>query len=72
MTTTTFHTANYVWTHGRSPRGRGTWAFSLKGTPARGDGSEIMWTPSMTYSEAKKYLLAKFPGCKGRDIEVLT
>lgn len=69
---TYFDTTAYQKTYGFTPRGRGSWAFVLKGAIAYGDGREIMWTPSMTYTEAKKYLLAKFPGCKGRDIEVLT
>jgi hypothetical protein len=47
-----FRTDDYELSHGK-PRGRGSWAFSLKRDPIL--GHEIFWTPgSTTYTEAKR------------------
>lgn len=47
-----FDTREYEFSHGKSPRGRGTWAFF----PTRQcDVMDAMWSPSMTYAEAKRW-----------------
>jgi hypothetical protein len=40
--------------HGQTPRGRGSWAFSFKRDPDL-QRDEVLWSPSMTYGEAKKW-----------------
>lgn len=59
-----FKTTEFVLSHGREPRGRGAWAFSLK-RDAHGD--DIFWTPSCTYAEAKKIARAHFQAVAPRD-----
>lgn len=66
----------------RKPRGRGSWAFSLKRNPDVTIKGEIFWTPSMTYGDAKKLARehfialvpvdAKFPGEAFVDVWVLS
>ncbi len=48
----TFNTVAYEFSHGRTPRGRGSWAFAAVRNP---DTKDIIWSPSMTYAEAKKH-----------------
>jgi hypothetical protein len=43
-------TTEYRQSHLREPRGRGAWAFYV------GDDLEPLWSPSMTYTEAKRWL----------------
>lgn len=44
-----FSTSEYQFSHGRSPRGRGSWAFEFPGTDL-----PTFWTPGgTTYTEAK-------------------
>lgn len=53
--TATFHTAEYELSHGRKPRGRGSWAFYV-------DGDELpVFSPSMTYTDAKRWVRAQHP-----------
>ncbi|MGH9317787.1 MAG: hypothetical protein ACRD1P_11870 [Thermoanaerobaculia bacterium] len=53
-----FDTSDYASNHGREPRGRGGWAFSLV-NPRRGDYLDhVIWTPSMTYGDAKAWVKA--------------
>jgi hypothetical protein len=53
-----FITDDYVLSHG-APRGRGSWAFSLeRDTPSTSD--EMWFSPSATYTEAKKLAAAHF------------
>ncbi len=47
-------TIEFERSHGRTPRGRGSWAFSLEARPQ--NSRHILWTPSMTYSEACAYI----------------
>jgi hypothetical protein len=47
-----FDTKPWVRSHCQEPRGRGSWAFSI-------DGGEALFSPSMTYSEAKAWVRAK-------------
>ena len=43
----------YAMAYGRSPKGRGGWAFHPDADVAATDPS-IIWTPSMTYDEARR------------------
>lgn len=54
----------YQWTHGRTPRGTGSWAFapSLKTDILSPD---ILWIHNAGYGEAKKKAAAHF-GAQGR------
>ncbi|NBV88197.1 MAG: hypothetical protein EBR88_01585 [Betaproteobacteria bacterium] len=44
------NTTEYELSHGRAPRGRGAWAFQLDGT------NTTVWSPSMTYTAAVKWM----------------
>lgn len=64
-----FELREFLCSHMREPRGRGSWAF-------RFPGSEEAWfTPSMTFSEAKKAAkaeaLRRFPSAKHVVLDVL-
>jgi hypothetical protein len=49
-----FNTNQYVFAHGHTPRGRGSWAFEIEGR------KEIFWTPGNTlFGEAKKMAKAE-------------
>lgn len=55
--TVEFVTRDYEFSHGRPPRGRGTWAFAFKH-----DGSlaDAWWAPGeLSYAEAKKLAAAE-------------
>jgi len=45
------HTAEYRRSHMKEPRGRGSWAFRVD--------TEIPWSPSMTYADAKAWARAQ-------------
>jgi len=53
-----FDTTDYEFTHGRKPRGRGGWAFSFERHPDVLSDA-VVWTPSMTYVEAKRWFAAE-------------
>jgi hypothetical protein len=57
---TEFVTTDVVFSTGREPRGRGSWAFSLVRYPDP-LSKEIFWSPSCTYSEARKLAAKHFP-----------
>ena len=42
-----FHTREYVRSHFKEPKGRGSWGFRI--------GGEVHLSPSMTYAEARKW-----------------
>jgi hypothetical protein len=44
-----FDTKAYQWTHGRHPKGYGTWAFQFQ-------GSKPVWAPAGTYGAAKLWV----------------
>lgn len=52
-----FNTTEYQFSHGKQPRGRGSWAFAFsRNAPVE----EMFWTPgSTTYAEAKKMAKAE-------------
>lgn len=59
---TEFATTDYEFAHGRSPKGRGSWAFSPVRNPDLASKTEVFWTPgSTTYAEARKLAKAFFP-----------
>jgi hypothetical protein len=45
-----FDTRAYQWTHGRAPKGWGTWAFQVPGLAGP------IWAPASNYGEAKVWL----------------
>lgn len=47
-----FNTAKFVFSHGKEPKGRGSWAFAF-------EGLEPIFSPSMTYAEAKAWARGK-------------
>lgn len=49
-----FLTDEYEFSHGCAPRGRGSWAFA-EDRNAHACSQQILWSPSMTYPEAKKW-----------------
>lgn len=55
--TAKFDTAEYVRSHGRAPRGTGTWAFRPAGA------TEWTFTPCMSYTDAKRWFAAQNPSC---------
>lgn len=54
-----FITTPYEIAHGKSPKGRGSWAFSIDKNASYED---VFFTRSMTYSEAKKVVMKHFEG----------
>jgi hypothetical protein len=50
-----FNTTEYQFSHGKQPRGRGSWAFFF-GPPSDPENfNNVFWTPgNTTYSEAKR------------------
>ena len=51
--------APFVRSHARNPSGRGSWAFSLQANP-RDVCKDVVFAPSMTYSDAKVWVKAWF------------
>jgi hypothetical protein len=50
-----FYTTEYQINHGAEPRGRGSWCFSEKRHPDVCAKTGVLWSPSMTFGEAKKW-----------------
>lgn len=48
-----FNTREYERSHGRQPKGRGSWAFRVYGE------QQIYFSPSMTLADARKWVKAK-------------
>jgi hypothetical protein len=46
-----FNTTPFVWSHGRAPKGRGSWAFRVRDLSA-----EPVFSPSMSFTEAKAWI----------------
>ncbi len=61
-----FSTAQYAFSHGKEPRGRGSWAFALNG---KMNPDDLVWVPARyftpwgprLYSEAKKWIRENAP-----------
>ena len=47
-----FDARNYAFTHGRAPKGFGSWAFVAR----ESHGTEVIWAPSSTYGDAKTWI----------------
>ena len=59
MTRITFETTPFELSHGRSPRGRGSWAFCPFHLRNANDYIDhTLFSPSMTYAEAKRWMKA--------------
>lgn len=58
---TAFETAHYELSHGRSPRGRGSWAFCPFHKRNASDAMDFtIWSPGgMTFTEARKWAKGK-------------
>jgi hypothetical protein len=75
--------SDYVRSHMSTPKGRGSWAFATDAASRRDAAAPSMiWTPSMTYSDAKVWAKAKArdmlaqrstaPLCTGASITLYT
>ena len=52
-----FDTSNYEFTHGRTPKGYGTWAFDFHtNTSGKAENAEPIFAPASTYVAAKKWI----------------
>lgn len=56
----------YEFTHGRKPRGLGSWAFKI------GSNDEIFWTPVVLFSAACKLAKVEAKRQGAYSVEVLT
>lgn len=56
MATFRFNTREFVSSHMRQPKGRGSWAFVAE---VNGDLSDVIFSPSMTLTDAKKWVQSK-------------
>jgi len=57
-----FRDNDYFKSHGKTPKGWGSWAFDLSveyGDGEWGERPEPMFSPSMTYTDAKKWAKAE-------------
>lgn len=54
LSTIMVSTRLYEIDYGRSPKGRGSWAFSIGNTQGYDDATKAFFTNSMTYKEAVK------------------
>lgn len=60
MSSIEFDTFTYELSHGKSPRGRGSWAFCpFHLRNAEDYMTRTLWSPSMTFTEAKKWAKAQ-------------
>lgn len=67
-----FHTGDYEFSHGRSPRGRGGWGFYFSADD-RDDCMKCWFAPgSNTYAEAKKLALVEAKRRVAYDVWVAT
>lgn len=59
-----FDDTEYLFTHGKAPRGFGSWAFADSKNP---QPEEVLWFNQNTFTEAKKKMVAKLKemGCFG-------
>lgn len=51
----TFDNIEYIKAHGKNPTGRGSWAFSVD----RRGQNDVLFSPSMTLTDAKKWAKAE-------------
>lgn len=55
---TTFDTTPFVRSHNKQPKGLGSWAFAPE---ADSDVNDMYFSPSLTYTEAKKWFKKQVP-----------
>lgn len=71
-----FDTYAYSVSHGTQPKGRGSWAFGTRRNPDVTNDAECWFSPSMTFTEAKKWAKAeakrRFPDAKSGTLYVLS
>ena len=70
------NTEQYEATHGRKPKGKGTWIFELMGTDGNGAFLRETITSRGSLADAKKFAVKEFKSLSGRiksviEIEVL-
>ena len=58
MARITVETSEYEFSHGKRPRGRGTWAFTFD-TRRYDRIEEVWWTPFVTWSDARRLAVAE-------------
>jgi hypothetical protein len=51
-----FNTTEFVASHCRAPRGRGSWAFEVATVDGHLAEGPMEFSPSMTYTDAKKWM----------------
>ena len=64
MTKIEFNTRKYETSHLTTPRGRGSWAFQPTSAYFKNgdyDSEQTLWSPSMTYTEAKAWARRNAP-----------
>jgi ADP-heptose:LPS heptosyltransferase len=54
-----FDSTPFEFSHGRCPKGRGSWAFSVERNPDV-TSPAVLFSPSMTYGEAKRFAREHF------------
>jgi hypothetical protein len=55
-----FSTDEFEFSHGKKPKGRGTWCFG-----ASASDTEVFAPYNLTLGEAKKWFKSQYPECKG-------
>jgi len=61
---TTFSSNDYQKSHGKAPRGFGTWAFSVELESSEGYSAvidDVFFTPPLSLTEAKKWAKKRLP-----------
>lgn len=70
-----FNIREYSLSHNKTPKGRGSWAFRIHLCEDASRFVPIQFTPSMTYSDAKKFMTnevkTRFPEFKWITLNVL-
>lgn len=55
MSKISFDTSEFQRSHLRTPRGRGSWAFTFGNRTPNNDLSDVLFSPSGTFTEAKAW-----------------
>lgn len=59
-----FSTREFFRSHGKEPRGRGSWAFQVE------DTTKVVFSPSMTFSEAKAWMRKQVAAARNENVYV--
>ena len=57
-----FDDTEFVYGHGRKPRGRGSWAFKVTHVDGHQGEAPVEFSPSTTLTEAKRWMRLKVAG----------